>query len=189
MTEAEWLACDDAVKLIAALEGKVSDRKLMLFAIAGCYLCPPRARKPKAKFEAVVRYADGLTDIKPVRKHWGGSVGHSWPERPFQWAHQFALDSQNTHGGYPPVADLVAPLRCIFGNPFRPAEFSADWRTDTAVTLAEQMYAARDFGAAPILADALQDAGCSNDEMLRHCRHDGVHVRGCWVVDMILGKT
>jgi hypothetical protein len=42
----------------------------------------------------------------------------------------------------------------------------------------------------PILADALQDAGCDNEEVLDHCRAaDGVHVRGCWVVDLVLGKS
>ncbi len=62
------------------------------------------------------------------------------------------------------------------------------WRTDTALALARQMYAAREFDAMPILADALQDAGCENADMLDHCRGPGPHVRGCWVVDMVLGK-
>jgi hypothetical protein len=79
-------------------------------------------------------------------------------------------------------------LRDVFGNPFQPVEFSASWRTDTAVSLARQMYAVRDFSAMPILADALQDAGCDNDDVLNHCRGEGPHVRGCWVVDGVLGK-
>jgi hypothetical protein len=76
----------------------------------------------------------------------------------------------------------------IFGNPFRPVVFSPEWRTDTALTLARQMYESREFGAMPILADALQDAGCDNDDILEHCRGDGPHVRGYWVVDLVLGK-
>ena len=79
-------------------------------------------------------------------------------------------------------------LRDIFGNPFRPVEFSPAWRTDTAVTLAQQMYDAREFSAMPILADALQDAGCDSDDILDHCRGSGPHIRGCWVVDLVLGK-
>jgi len=75
-----------------------------------------------------------------------------------------------------------------FGNPFRPVAFSPEWRTSTAVALATQMHESRDFGAMPILADALQDAGCDNDDILNHCRGDGPHVRGCWVVDLVLGK-
>jgi hypothetical protein len=83
----------------------------------------------------------------------------------------------------------VNVLRDVFGNPFRPATFSPDWCTDTAVSLAQQMYDSRDFSAMPILADALQDAGCDNDDILSHCRDvNAPHVRGCWVVDLVLGK-
>ena len=80
-------------------------------------------------------------------------------------------------------------LRDIVGNPFRPVAFSPDWRTDTAVSLARQMYESRVFSAMPILADALQDAGCDNEAILAHCRDAGqVHVRGCWVVDLVLDR-
>jgi hypothetical protein len=85
--------------------------------------------------------------------------------------------------------DSIPLLRDIFGNPFRPVTFSPEWRTDTAMSLARTMYDAREFSAMPILADALQDAGCDNEDILSHCR-DGTlkHVRGCWVVDHVLGK-
>jgi hypothetical protein len=63
------------------------------------------------------------------------------------------------------------------------------WRTSTVVALAEGIYADRAFDRLPILADALQDAGCGNEDMLAHCRSDGPHARGCWVVDLILGKS
>jgi hypothetical protein len=86
-------------------------------------------------------------------------------------------------------AAQVALLRDIFGNPFRPVVFDPTWRTNTAVCLAQQMYESRDFSAMPILADALQDAGCDNEDILNHCRDPKqVHVRGCWVVDLVLGK-
>jgi hypothetical protein len=83
----------------------------------------------------------------------------------------------------------AALLREVVGNPFRPVAFSPEWRTDIAVVLAQQMYESREFSAMPILADALQDAGCDSPEVLDHCRDAGrVHVRGCWVVDLVLGK-
>ncbi|AMV27954.1 hypothetical protein VT84_26355 [Gemmata sp. SH-PL17] len=83
----------------------------------------------------------------------------------------------------------VQLLRDIFGNPFRPVAFSSSWRTNTAVSLARGMYESRDFSAMPILADAIQDAGCDNDDILIHCRDPKqIHVRGCWVVDLVLGK-
>jgi hypothetical protein len=84
-------------------------------------------------------------------------------------------------------ADLVLE---IFGNPFRPAAFAPAWRTDTAVLLARQAYEANEFSALPILADALQDAGCDRDDLLSHLRDPGRgHVRGCWAVDLVLGLT
>ena len=86
-------------------------------------------------------------------------------------------------------ASSAALLRCVVGNPFRPAAFDPAWRTDTAVAVARQMYDAREFSALPILADALQDAGCDSDEVLSHCRDASLtHARGCWVIDLVLGK-
>ncbi len=87
-----------------------------------------------------------------------------------------------------PAAEMVNLLRDIFGNPFRPIAFSSSWRTSTILTLAAQMYESRHFSAMPILADALQDAGCDSTDILDHCRGEGPHVRGCWVVDLVLGK-
>jgi hypothetical protein len=83
----------------------------------------------------------------------------------------------------------VRLIRDIFGNPFRPVSFSPEWRTDTVLALARQMYESRDFSAMPILADALQDTGCDNETVLAHCRDPNqVHARGCWVVDLVLEK-
>jgi hypothetical protein len=79
-------------------------------------------------------------------------------------------------------------VRDIFGNPFRPVTFDPTWRTTTAVQLTQGIYDSRDFSTMPILADALQDAGCDNADILDHCRGPGPHVRGCWVVDLVLGK-
>ena len=83
----------------------------------------------------------------------------------------------------------VALIRDIFGNPFQPVAFDPSWRTSIAVGLARTMYDSRDFAAMPILADALEEAGCDNADVLTHCRGPGPHVRGCWVVDLVLGKS
>jgi hypothetical protein len=79
-------------------------------------------------------------------------------------------------------------LRCIFENPFRPVLLDPSWLTSTVVALAQGIYEERAFERMPILADALQDAGCDNADILDHCRGGGTHVRGCWVVDLVLGK-
>jgi len=71
----------------------------------------------------------------------------------------------------------------------RTAILDPAWLTSTVVSLAEGIYAERAFDRLPILADALQDAGCENTDVLDHCRGPGPHVRGCWVVDLVLGKA
>ena len=86
------------------------------------------------------------------------------------------------------VSRAAVVVRDIFGNPFRPVTFAPEWRADTALAIARGMYESRDFSAMPILADALQDAGCDSADILDHCRGPGPHVRGCWVVDLVLGK-
>jgi hypothetical protein len=82
-------------------------------------------------------------------------------------------------------------LRDIFGNPFRPVTVDPSWlgwKDGTVVQLARSIYDDRRFGDLPILADALEESGCSDPDILGHCRGPGPHVRGCWVVDSVLGK-
>ncbi|QEL15225.1 hypothetical protein [Limnoglobus roseus] len=83
---------------------------------------------------------------------------------------------------------LCGLARDVFGNPYRPVAFLDGWRTSTAVGLATAIYAERAFDRLPILADALQDAGCEEVAVLDHCRGGGIHDRGCWVVDAVLRK-
>jgi hypothetical protein len=78
-------------------------------------------------------------------------------------------------------------LRDIF-NPFRDAPFDPEWLTSTVLAMASYASDSGHFSALPILADALQDAGCEDEEVLTHCRGDAIHVRACWVIDAILGK-
>ena len=92
-------------------------------------------------------------------------------------------------------ADL---LRCVFGNPFRPfrpATVSSAWQTPQVVALAQAAYEQRDLPAGTldlarlaVLADALEEAGCDQADLLGHLRGPGPHVRGCWAVDLLLGK-
>jgi hypothetical protein len=73
-------------------------------------------------------------------------------------------------------------------DPFRPLHFEERWRTSNTLDLARTIYEERAFDRLPILADALMDAGCSDATTLSHCRSAGDHVRGCWVVDLVLSK-
>jgi hypothetical protein len=86
------------------------------------------------------------------------------------------------------MSGLLCLIRDIVGNPFGPVTADPAWLTSTVVTLAAGVYSNRAFDRMPILADALQDAGCDDADVLGHCRSEGPHVRGCWVVDLLLGK-
>jgi hypothetical protein len=79
-------------------------------------------------------------------------------------------------------------VRCVFGNPFRPVTFDPRWRTADVLGLAKGIYEDPAFDRMPMLADALMDAVCDSNAIIAHCRGDGPHVRGCWVVDLILGR-
>jgi hypothetical protein len=82
-------------------------------------------------------------------------------------------------------------LRDVFGNPFRPARVDPAWlaRENGAVAkLAQALYDERRFTDLPILGDALEEAGCTDEQILAHCRSRGPHVRGCWVLDLLLGR-
>lgn len=82
-------------------------------------------------------------------------------------------------------------LRCIFGNPLRPVTFDElwlRWNDGTIPTLTRLIYDECISQDVAILADALEDAGCADEAILSHLRGRGPHVRGCWVLDLILGK-
>lgn len=83
-------------------------------------------------------------------------------------------------------------FRDVFCNPLRPVSLKRTWLTwndRTVVKLAQFVYEDRAFDKMGLLADALEDAGCTDADILTHCRGAGPHVRGCWVVDLLLGKT
>jgi hypothetical protein len=87
-------------------------------------------------------------------------------------------------------------LRCIVGNPFRPVAVEPTWQTPQVVALAQAAYDQRELPPRQldptrlaVLADALEDAGCAEVHLLGHLRAPGPHVRGCWAVDLLLGKS
>lgn len=87
------------------------------------------------------------------------------------------------------LATGCALLREIVGNPFRPVAFDPAWRTSDVMLLAQGIYEGRAFDRMPILADALQEAGCEEADILDHLRDPrAAHVRGCWALDLVLGK-
>lgn len=83
-------------------------------------------------------------------------------------------------------------LRCIFGPlPFRTIEIDPGWlkrNNGAVVRVAQKIYDKDEFDQMPILVEALEEASCTNVEILAHCRQSTEHVRGCWVLDLLLGK-
>jgi hypothetical protein len=213
MTEAEWLTCAEPFELLDSVEEAGAARKTRLFADACCrriarFLAAAPSRNA---IDVSDLYADdsasegqliaALSKADAAAEHGGQSRHLSHPD-PFVTdviigvMQTMALSAGGTPShdatreAYRAESEAHASLlRDIFGNPLRPVAFSPSWRTDTAVSLARTMYDTRDFSAMPILADALQDAGCDNEDVLAHCRGPGPHVRGCWVVDSVLGKS
>jgi hypothetical protein len=112
----------------------------------------------------------------------------NWEAR-FASNHSIGLAEADTH---------CRLIRDIFGNPFRPVAVDPAWLTwndGAAVSLAQTVYEDRDLprghldaGRLAVLADVLEEAGCTDAEILQHLRGPGPHVRGCWAVDLLLGK-
>jgi hypothetical protein len=79
-------------------------------------------------------------------------------------------------------------LRDLFGNPFRPVTIDPTGLTPNVVMLARSFYHDRNFAGLPILADALEESGCTSPDLLDHLRGPGPHVLGCWALDTVLNK-
>jgi hypothetical protein len=117
----------------------------------------------------------------------------------WQWVADTEVEEAN---GYAVLAAFTTAqakncelIRDIFGNPFRPAALDPAWLTAPVLALALAAYEERtlpagtlDASRLAVLADALEEAGCDNAEVLMHLRSPGPHVRGCFPVDLILGK-
>jgi hypothetical protein len=83
---------------------------------------------------------------------------------------------------------LAGLVRDVFGNPFKPSPFDAAWRTPQVMAIARTLYEEPRWEEMPVLADALEEAGCADERFLNHCRLPGVHAGGCWLLDLLLEK-
>jgi hypothetical protein len=213
MTEAEWFACTSPASMLDFLSGKVSDRKLRLFTVACCdrvkHLVPDELGQQEFKVPDVftVGQAEEM-DAWLFRKGLQAEASMFAPE--YQPAHPALQSSLAATANvcwatariatrasrgkmFGPVykagaAAQASLLRDIIGNPFRGGADASIWLSQEAVLLANQVYDEGIFDRLAILADELEDAGCHDTGILGHCRGTGPHVRGCWVVDLILGK-
>jgi hypothetical protein len=213
-----WTLDDD---LVPAKQG---DRKLRLFACACCRQVWDELTAKRSQLAVVISemFADGqVTEqrlLQASREAEPAANSGRTPATIASWA-AYAIPVHACrvilHEYYQPIVQ-AGLLRDIFGNPFRmyglslcgglryqesitcrtciPCQEILSWNNGTIPKLAQAIYDDRNFADMPILGDALEEAGCTNEEILQHCFRDVenwravVHVRGCWVLDLLLLK-
>jgi hypothetical protein len=215
-SELDWFTCKYPRPLLGFLRGKVSDRKLRLFAGACCRRVHHLSTQDVLVQVIGVseRFADGQAtehDLNSSTLAAGAAVSKlrsggimtemgaaeaasgltkrcftvddaiqlSYSVATANWAR---VDLETEDGSQTLI------LRDIVGNPFRLVSILPAWRSEPVVGLARSTYEEQAFNQLPILADALEEAGCDSTDILQHCRGDGPHVLGCWVLDMLLGR-
>jgi hypothetical protein len=215
MDEARWLGCTDLQALLTFLRGRVSERKLRLFAIACCRRLDRLVISPEARaaLEVAERFAEGQASPRDLRL-----ARRAVRRRSYEWFVRAAAEHRassaaevvaeavplaaagavTSHGtplwSFTRTAEqraLCVLLREVVGNPFTPSRCEPawlEWNGGCVLGLVQSIYEERAFERLPILADALEDAGCADPSILTHCRAPSGHVRGCWVVDLLLSK-
>jgi len=207
MTEQEWLLCDDPSAMLDTLRGQLSDRKLRLFACAcGRRIWPllHDGRNRKA-VEVGELYADGQVDsgrlgaaraaVRRVKcSGWISGDGAAFSA---------VLEIMSDVGEHWRVwkeakqakKERAKLLREIVGGPVRLARVNPEWITPDVLAVAAATYDDRtlpsghlDLARVAVLSDALEEAECDHAHILAHLRGLGPHVRGCWAVDLLLGK-
>jgi hypothetical protein len=208
MTEAEWLDCANPDRMLwYASNRAASARKRRLFACACCRRIwhlidygPPRQT-----VEAAEAFADGELAFDRLEAAWSDAWRLSrartlswaalavatlaYPDQLSDvhtaWCARMALrGTGEEHAQCELLRDLFAPL-------FRPVRADpawARWQDGTVLKMARSIYERRSFAELPVLADALEEAGCTSAELLSHCRRPGAHARGCWVLDLLTDR-
>lgn len=240
MNEEQWLSCTEPALMFAFLQGKASDRKLRLFAVACCRRVWPLLTEGRSRraVEMAERYADEEATEEELRltvlgaEHVADAFAASSATANQEAQASAAFAALNATATAAKAADYSSAnvasaayhastvagtpsaarsrnaeraaqahlLRDLIGNPLRPAPpikaTVLAWNERIVVRLAQSIYDDRrpldgtlDTARFAILADALEEAGCHDEQMLRHARELGqVHVRGCWLLDLLLGK-
>lgn len=211
MTEAEWLACADPRKMMGEMGlAGTTHRKTRLFCCAycRCFFWDYLPLGIRDAIEVSEAYADQAASKYKLRKAQdaflsvGKTTNANWranlvaqhatsPSNPFRSACML-LENRNTlpwKGGKKSIASLIREIFAFPSGSAMTIDASIiSWSDGTIPKLAQAIYEERAFDRMPILGDAFEEADCHNAKILSHCRQQEEHVRGCWVVDMILGK-
>jgi hypothetical protein len=242
VTEAEWLACTDPAPMLGSLRGKVSERKLRLFAAACCrraafmvdaWAYDFRRDDYRRALATAERFADGAAGADELNRAQSDADDSTFINQDLEFAdlghgvdpfrdvasadpavvadvwqqilvlvREFGADPNETGPRRRHDAEERAErtaqaglLRDLLGNPFRPVAVGPAWQTPQGVALARATYDQRELpsgtlvpASLAVLADALEEVGCENADLLGHLRGPGPHVRGCWALDLLLGQ-
>lgn len=214
MNEAEWLATDDVEAVIETCRPEAllkphtpnMHRIDRLLATAFARRARLYGHPGPLSLEAIefsAQFAEGeaaITEIRMEAPQLNGEPGgyvvldvfllgpYHTAGSAIDFAKKFGL---NDEGAAQERKYQCALARCVYGNPFRrvfvyPA--CLRWNDRTVARIAQAIYADQDFGLMPILADALEESGCSDAEILKHLRGPGPHIRGCYALDMLAEK-
>lgn len=216
MTEAEWLACDQLSPMLDFVVDNALRRHLRSWLFGDrqrklrLYLCACWRIEGAGGYEPLVEIAERYAEGSASREELGRARKQAldlWLRwRPW-WRYglyepyarvvlsPWSLSGTNVHrlaaSGYIRLLGLeqrsVRMLREIF-HPFRDGRDPRIWRTRLVRQLAQGIIEEQAYDRMGILADALEDDGCSDDQLLAHCREPGKHVRGCWALDYVMGR-
>jgi len=197
MTEQEWLVCEDPRVMYAELRNltpSLSDRRWRLLACA-----IQRVRLVYVWGDDCERIKDTIADAimwaeSGQKLSYSGSSAYYVLMEPAHRGVYWLIGNPRSVSPEPGTigADIdrkAADLfREVVGNPFRPKKDCKSWLTPTVLSIAQQIYDTQDYTGMPILADAMEEAGCDEQSILEHLRINNTHARGCWALDLILGK-
>lgn len=204
MTQSEWLKVigTDPMGIVSTIHGAASSRQLRLFVCAVCrhHWKSLKEAKYRAAVELAERYADKLA-TEAEREGAAAATAflrkaNERTDTPTALAN-WTVQANDVMLIAAFVATTREPdlqpwqcgiLRDLFGNAFGRIALDRSWLNPLVKTLAQGIYVERRYQDLPILADALEEGGCTNADLLAHCREGGPHVRGCWAVDLLLEK-
>jgi hypothetical protein len=215
MQESQWAKSQDAVAMLRSIPKQPSDRKLRLLACACCrhfqeFLTEKHFSEA---IEIAESFADGKSSKAALKRARQSvqAVRHALPanstKNRVEWVALWLVEVSASENAFGQVAGEIqrfvsegllkpreqAPaaslLRCILGNPFQHVAMDPRWRSSQVLSTAKSIYDEAVFDRLPQLAKELKNAGCRDTDILKHCRNQGPHVRGCWVIDQLLAKS
>jgi hypothetical protein len=205
MTEGAWLTTSNPELMLEQLRGEATERKLRLFACACCRRTRLHDKRIRDALDVIERCADGQGSMRKVKaaiatvelEELRASGAARAAARAVATASATPEHSRSAAAEASPNprterAEQAELLREIFGNPFRPQPIDAawlGWNGGCVARISRTIYDEKNFEDMPILADALEEGGCTSEAILTHCRRSRGHVRGCWVLDALLGHS